>query len=107
MVYTIYVTGTHSSLAQEPMTMFQDYLGPTLSLQLGDPAFDDPVPVRFEPFYEVIDGSHCQFFSGTQKCKQADDDSFVGFQKLSEKYFEHQWGDTLISDYFEFEKELR
>lgn len=30
LVYTVYITGTHSSLAQEPATMLSDFLGPSL-----------------------------------------------------------------------------
>ncbi len=63
--------------------------------------------MRFEPVYEVIDSTHCQFFSGTgNKCGKEQRD-LVGFQELSDKYFTHEWGDTIISDYFAFENELR
>lgn len=53
--------------------------------------------------YEVIDSTHCQFFSGTgNKCGKEQRD-LVGFQALSDEYFTHEWGDTIISDYYAFE----
>lgn len=52
----IYAAGTHSSLAQEPLTMFEEFIGP---------AHDIPIKV----VYEILDSTHCQFFA-TQKCQQ-------------------------------------
>lgn len=108
--FVVYATGTHSSLAQEPISMLTEYL---------DLAGD----VKLSPVYEVIDSTHCQFFADTQDCEhdeqQNDNDKAkpsiksasvlhrpVGFQELSETHFASIWGNLLIEDYFAFEKEI-
>eukprot|EP00392_Amoebophrya_sp_AT5.2_P005464 g5473.t1 len=93
--FVVYATGTHSSLAQEPMSMLTEYV---------DLAGD----VKLSPVYEVIDSTHCQFFADTQDCGTP---SFsrtgpVGFQELSATHFASIWGNLLIEDYFAFEEEI-
>ncbi|CAD7965015.1 unnamed protein product [Amoebophrya sp. A120] len=135
----IYATGTHSSLAQEPMTMLSEYVSDNLNFGSSDASSSSSMgknsgggedhhhgflrpsmtsEVRIRPIYEIIDSTHCQFFSNTQECEQKSgrpqsssskttSSHYIGFQEVSTKYFTSVWGNLLIENYLEFEREIQ